>query len=454
MTSLADLLPATAVPRPEEGLFGYTSLLDLKLGAPSGTTARMVSLRPDSTEKIGGPARMLLGLGFDLAALARMNGVEEAAVESLTFRRESRALAGGRLTWRTIGSGARFAVCPVCIREGLFVARETVLPGVTGCDRHGRPVRLVSECFCGEPIDAFDLERDPFRCRDGHEWADIRPRLLDDREALRCRRALRAYRWILAHPEPWVFEGAAALAAQQTARRIEGGYELDLRGQVLPEIPKEPFAVATVVRMLVDLNLPPGALEDAIGRARRRRHACLNKTCRADGSYIRSNGRRGGEEETYCALCGSRFHRGRIILSFDWGHGDPHLRRKSVQKARARLARWRLAAFKAGERLRPRRERVWLEDVLREAGVPLAGYLRARRLGIVAYAKAGLNGRPSHVDRYPELGERWLPPWPAEPISPRQPVAAGAGRAWVASEPEDPAAQDAASGTQARRPER
>jgi hypothetical protein len=142
-------------------------------------------------------------------------------------------------------------------------------------------------------------------------------------------------------------------------------------------------SVTALVQALVGYQMPPESLFEA-PTSDRSKAICRNQKCSSFGSgkHIKGNGYRGGVLETYCSLCASRFLGDRTILTFDFDSGSTTIHAPAVKRARARLAEWqeRIAAactdFEAAD------QPLHIREVFERAGVPLAGYLRAERLGL------------------------------------------------------------------------
>lgn len=410
MTSPSELLPATkARPRPGEALFGFGLVLDEDNSAPSGTVLGLVTRHGLSLTTMGNPVFQFTGAVFDLGRLAAISEVELASVWRLTLRSQLDAL-GPELGARAIGPSGPFRVCAACIREAGFISRDGALPWVTMCPRH--EVRLMSRCWaCHRVLKPFVPNQRPFRCACGREWADAPSVAPEPQEALVQARVIAAYHWIFEHPTPRLFEAGHALAKVVAPRRWCGGYEA---GRFWPDGLAEPQfvdSVASVVALLVARNIPPAELAAFQPRSRGL-PACLNASCGAGAEWTRSNGRRADQREWYCAFCGSRFLGGSIIGSFDLNHGDPQLSSRAVHRARADLVRWRQSLYFAA-RVAARGGPASMAGIFKEAKVPLAGYLRAVRLQLVAIVRATLAGEPkpsASVDRYALLDARWDPP--------------------------------------------
>ena len=430
---MAQGLPVVLHPYHGESLYGFTLRLDDANDIPAGTVARLISGEGRGPGRRAEASYQFAANLYDLELLGALAETPRRAIEALTYRRQLQRLFGPDAAGRRVGRGVQFRVCPSCIRERRFVSLEAALPLLTTCPEH--QVQLVAECTaCSRLLIPFDTRGyPPFICRCGLAWEDNQSHPLPPPDRPTQRRVVRAYRWIFANL-PTDLEGAARhLAREIPEHRFEGGYEL-MRDDPAWAEPRYFASVSSVVALLVARNYHPSRLLEIDSPALEPRHACLNLECRADAGSIRKNGVYSGELETYCAECGSRFRGGRIILSFDRDHGDPTLSPRAVTRARARLVGWRMRLRHAAAEMMAERpaSQIEIRDVFERAGVPTAGYLRARKLRLVPTVKAVLRGweGPYFGDAYAEIDRRWRHPSPplqrvayrASPRYPRRPA--------------------------------
>jgi hypothetical protein len=410
-------LPVWLDPLPDELLFGCGLRHDEANGYPSGTTLKAAARYSTGPASLSNPALQYLGTAFDLPLLGAIINSDEAAAEALTFRRELRALFGPAATARSLGDPGGFRVCRTCVATRRFVGRTTALPGVLACAEHG--TRLATACArCGRPLRPFAPSQRPFACRCGFDWADGPVEDLPPQEALAQSRVVAAYRYIFSELPPDIVRAAERLSRDRGPRRWAGGSE-DPAFRPADLLLRSWFeSLAAIVALLVDADLAPRALVDAMRSESPSGAGCHNRACGAGPGEIRLNGRRKGHIETYCRVCGSRFLGSQVIESIDYGHGDPRLSPRSVRNARDRLVRRQAAVAEKARELREARPTgtITVAEVFAAAEIPSARNLRASRLRLVAIAKAVLAGRraatdgPSEPD--PNRWEEHLPPVP------------------------------------------
>lgn len=378
-------LPVTVRPRVGESLAGLALCTDEANGWPADTIARLVSRVPTGGAiGFGRPGLYVIATSFDLVRLAALLGVDHQEVAATTLVTPLRRIFGSDAGARRLGRTGPFRVCPECIRESRFVGIETMLPLMTACVVHH--VAFVSACSCGRPLGAYAPEREPFVCADcWRDWGTLPTTPTDPRQDLQQRQILHAYQILFERGTDEIFPALKSLVPSVIARRWEGGMSR-LDGPVEDfVIPRSSVNTLTsIVAGLVVSAIPPERLFETIERFRDLR--CLNRACPTYGQpdRVRANGHRKGQVESYCAECGSRFLGDRIISTFDHDHGDPHLRDGTVMEARARLRGFLALTAAACDYLAAQGRPVKVREALELAAVPRAGYLRARRVGLVA----------------------------------------------------------------------
>lgn len=87
--------------------------------------------------------------------------------------------------------------------------------------------------------------------------------------------------------------------------------------------------------------------------------------------------------------------------------------------------RFRVALYLSAVELRTRRpiDDIKIEDAFMCAGIPTAGYLRARRLGLVKVVESALHGFPpldDGLDCFASLDAHWRPFWPPPSVATRR----------------------------------
>jgi hypothetical protein len=145
------------------------------------------------------------------------------------------------------------------------------------------------------------------------------------------------------------------------------------------------------------------------------RGTCVDHACEFFGRRTKMRGQK-SSAFAYCAHCGSRSVDGRLVSSFNLGHGTMDIDLEKVQKARADLAKWWQALDQVSRDLAlskgPARGRTVL-DVFHLAEVPSSPRLRATRLGLVWLVRRNLGKKVGIPPRWPAIvrpNARWNHP--------------------------------------------
>jgi hypothetical protein len=141
----------------------------------------------------------------------------------------------------------------------------------------------------------------------------------------------------------------------------------------------------------------------------KQRGVCLDNECAFVGRGELMRGR--SPDSRYCMECGSRYAGGRLVMTFDLGHGRDTVSRRSVARARAKLREYIERVDHVSRRWPRRGARPSVDEVLDRAGVPTSPNLRARRLGLVWLARRNL-GLPvsEEVPPFIRTSRRWTQP--------------------------------------------
>lgn len=417
-----DALPVVVTPRPEELLLGLGLRCDLANGFPAGSTGMMLARHNSGPATYGRPGFSVTGNVFDLEAFAQLIGSDHQQIVATTYRAELLRLFGPDVSSKRLGRLGPFRVCPDCIEQDILIRRETILPWVDQCPVHR--VALVTRCTCGAVLRPTSSGEEPFTCSScWAHWGSLPRSTPEPWDDLRQRRIIHAYRVILDRGDDQLPGLIATLSELNGPPRWNTGWStrpFQLERLALQK--GEIRSLASYVAALIIREVPPERLFEPRPLRTRERLSCANRHClfyRRRGS-MRLNGMRANGAETYCSDCGSRYIGDRMILSFDLDNGSS-LNPLVVQLARARLELFHELLATVCDRPRDPWARVHIGQLFRDAGIPNARYLRARRLGLVAAARARL-GSDVILDAdslAPDVSPRWAVGERAHPTATR-----------------------------------
>lgn len=389
---------------PGEGLAGLTLRADHENGLEAGTVQKLsldFSVGPHiAADRY--PAFQYLATSSNLERLAELIDASVDAIRGTTLIDQLQRIYGPEVTARSLGGSASegLRVCPACIAESRLLTLAHGLPRVSVCRRHR--CLLVTHCSCGERLRVFGLGQKPFRCTlpgCGRSWAD-----LDAPSARGEWLEQAAYQTMLAgllkHADSRIWQAAKAAIAER--RWSLPGRERS----VWVGSNGVPRALPALAWLLTMAEVP---LEDVLSyqeEGPKQRGVCLDNKCAFVGRGEMMRGR--SPHSRYCMECGSRYAGGRLVMTFDLGHGHDTVSQRSVARARAKLRGYIERVDHVSRRWPRRGARPSVDEVLDRAGVPTSPNLRARRLGLVWLVRRNL-GLPISDDIPPfvKTNTRW-----------------------------------------------
>jgi hypothetical protein len=412
----AAALPVVIAPIADELLLGVGLRCDLANGFTAGSTLTMTARFPSGPSTYGRPGFSVTGSVFDEPELAGLLGWPISQVRETTYRDALTRLFGPKVESKRLGRLGSFRICPACISDFRLIRRETILPWVEQCPVHR--IQLISDCSCGIPLRAHSSGQEPFHCPDcWSDWGSLPRVRLDPWEDLRQRRIIHAYRTLIVRGDDTLPARIASATELDGPRRWDYGWSTrPFALERLNGLRKADLrSLASFVAAIVVREIPPERLFEPRPLRPRDRRTCGNTGCAFSGrpGSMRLNGIRPNGAESYCAECGSRYIGDRMILAFDLEHGGT-VHPLVVAAARARLALFHERLPAACLRIREviPEGSIHVGHVFREAGIPNARYLRARRLGLVQ-ATLVLLGRSVSLDPdcvVPDPSPRWNSP--------------------------------------------
>ena len=379
---VAEHLLVKTEPRPGEGLAGAVLWADRENRFDAGTVLAMSSRHETGTAVAADryPGFQYLGTSLDLPLLAAILRWTLDAVRALTLLDPLRRIYGPDVSARSMGRPGPLAICPRCVGEQHLLLRSHGFNGVTVCPVHG--CLLVIRCNCGAPLRLFGTDQDPFTCWRGAcqtPWQDLPVEEAPAPLALEQQRYVQTLEGILEFGDARLFE-AVRYAAKERRWTLPSGGEFDVRERPWPR------TLSGIAARLAELDIRPDRVRLYQDEGPTSRGICADRECEYFGRGTRMRGLNAGAFR-YCTHCGSRSIDGRLVSSFNVGHGAAGIPPEKVQAARADWARWWLALDQTSRDLAAGRRRndgrMTVRDVFDQAHVPTSPNLRATRLGLV-----------------------------------------------------------------------
>lgn len=385
--------PHIVAPYPEEWLLGLSLRCDDLNGWPPGTTALTFTIHSHGYGALGDRRSSLVnGLRFNLAGLAGRLYVSEEAIKRTTYQDElARLLPTHNIGERFVSSASPpFRICPTCIAERQYLARQLVLPVIQTCTTHG--VLLKERCQCGQTLRPFQRKGVPFTCHHcSTAWGNLSAERGDAAIVARDVRLMSFYQLFLDHGDPAWLEAAVRLMRCEFNHRGLTVMPALVGGDItMPmSLRKKEVAVARIVAGLVAFDLTP---EDMVRAAATPQHeaVCVNHACPLFDQAHRGNvhfwGKRASRREAYCMECGSTFVGRRLCFSFDDacapdGVGPSPM---AIGRAQAQLQVWRERLTLVCAQIVTEKAVLSPRTAFERAGIPAqSSHLYATKVGLV-----------------------------------------------------------------------